>query len=642
MVLRESSFDSLMSFFASRQISNASPSEAENTNSLAPPAPVAQQDDSPRLITSYDGKIIYTNEAFATLSGQNITEDLYLNDLFYFNDHEGEISDGEYSVTIKETQAELSLQFSWVTDQNNQSYLVASAQNLSAGDKLLEQISNQIEQKHEQSDHTPFLELSFDACSITDLNGNFDTINKNFTGMLGYKIEDLSKKSLIDLLHPEYKTAFINGIKSLHQNEDIDAHISLDAYCIDADNKAKWIEWNHKKVGNQIYSTGRDLTPLKAYKDSLKRQEKKLSEAEAIGNIGQWEWPVGSESIIFSDQLYKIFGIKRDSFKPTLDNIMDMIHRNDSGRMMQVFQRAIIEQNNYDMDFCITRPDGKTRFIRCEGRCEIDSDDDVIALYGIMQDVTETTKKERDLRDAKDSVERAYAAKTQFLANMSHELRTPLNAIIGFSEMMERQLLGPIGTEKYLEYISGIRESGEHLLDLISDILDMSKIEAGKYDLCVEEFNITKVIRMAVHMMEGRTVDSELKLNIETDNEELKIIADRRAVMQMILNLLSNAVKFSHQGGIINISLKKGKENLSIIVKDHGIGIPANKLANIMMPFEQAETNYTREYEGTGLGLAITKELAEIHGGSLNLDSILGEGTTVTIKLPLKGAKKED
>ncbi len=291
------------------------------------------------------------------------------------------------------------------------------------------------------------------------------------------------------------------------------------------------------------------------------------------------------------------------------------------------------------MDFRIIRTDGETRFIRCEGRCEIDNNDEVIALYGIMQDVTESTRREIDLRDAKDSVERAYAAKTQFLANMSHELRTPLNAIIGFSEMMERQLLGPIGTEKYLEYIKGIRESGEHLLDLISDILDMSKIEAGKYELALEEFNIAKVIRMAIHMMEGRAVDKEIKINLDCKNENLKIVADRRAVMQMVLNLLSNAVKFSHRSGTVDITLKEGKDTLSITVKDQGIGIPANKLANITLPFEQAESHYSREYEGTGLGLSITKELSEIHGGNLSIESKLGAGTSVTIKLPYKAKK---
>src|SRR5690606_20182156 len=158
------------------------------------------------------------------------------------------------------------------------------------------------------------------------------------------------------------------------------------------------------------------------------------------------------EDIVFSDEIYNIFGVDKKTFVPTLDNVNAMLHRRDVGRLMQAFQRAIIEQNNYDMDFRIIRPDDEIRYIRCEGKCELDEDGDVIALFGIMQDMTERTLYERQLKEAKDSAERAYAAKTQFLANMSHELRTPLNAIIGFSEMMQRQLLGPIGTEKYIDY----------------------------------------------------------------------------------------------------------------------------------------------------------------------------------------------
>jgi len=257
-----------------------------------------------------------------------------------------------------------------------------------------------------------------------------------------------------------------------------------------------------------------------------------------------------------------------------------------------------------------------------------------------MQDVTDTMTREQDLLNAKESVERAYAAKTQFLANMSHELRTPLNAVIGFSEMMERQLLGPLGNDKYLEYISGIRKSGEHLLDLISDILDMSKIEAGKYDLHLEKFNLAKTARLAVHMIEGRAVNNRIKLDVQIDEEELPFIGDRRAIMQVILNLLSNSVKFSKDNGTVTLAIEKtNDEFVSIKVIDHGIGIPANKLVTITQPFEQVESYYTREYEGTGLGLSITKELVQLHEGSLDIQSRVNEGTSVSIILPIKTGK---
>jgi two-component system cell cycle sensor histidine kinase PleC len=219
---------------------------------------------------------------------------------------------------------------------------------------------------------------------------------------------------------------------------------------------------------------------------------------------------------------------------------------------------------------------------------------------------------------------------------MSHELRTPLNAVIGFSEMMEHQLLGPLGNDKYLEYVSGIRKSGEHLLSLISDILDMSKIEAGKYDLSLESFNLSKSARLAVHMIEGRALNENVKVIINLQSEDLNIVADRRAVMQVMLNLLSNAVKFSNKGGEVTLDVKQNNDYTYIEASDSGIGIPANKLASIMEPFEQAEGHLSREYEGTGLGLSITKELVEIHGGDINLISTVGVGTEVLVKLPNK------
>ena len=249
--------------------------------------------------------------------------------------------------------------------------------------------------------------------------------------------------------------------------------------------------------------------------------------------------------------------------------------------------------------------------------------------------MTERMLYERDLRKAKEQAEKAYASRTQFLANMSHELRTALNAIIGFSEMIERQLLGPIGTEKYLEYISGIRDSGGHLLDLISDILDMSKIEAGKYELALEEVSIVKVLQLTAHMMEGRAHESGVKITLNQDlDEELKIIADRRAVLQIMLNLVSNAVKFTPEGGHVEIAGYERDNYLSLKVIDNGIGIPAHKLATITKPFEQVSSSYARDHEGSGLGLAISKELAEMHGGTLFVESVVDEGTTVTVRLP--------
>ena len=382
------------------------------------------------------------------------------------------------------------------------------------------------------------------------------------------------------------------------------------------------------------------LQPLSEIAQALGRRERELSEAESIGHMGHWRWHVGAPDIVWSDGVYKIFGVARGAFSPTLQSVGAMLYRSDASRMLQVFQRAVLEKNDYDLDIRLRRPDGTTRHIRCEGRCEKDAEGEVIALYGIMQDITETIQTERQLRASKDAAERAYAAKSQFLANMSHELRTPLNAIIGFSEMMERQLLGPIGTDKYLDYIRGIRESGAHLLDLISDILDMSRIEAGKYDLSPEPLNPAKLVHLAAHMMEGRAQEGRIHLKVKTSEESLVLRADRRAVMQILLNLLSNACKFTPPEGSVELSCEKSGPLFLFCVRDTGCGIPPDKIHQVTKPFEQAGKNdgaYTKGHEGSGLGLAITRELAELHGGSIHIDSTPGKGTAVTIRLPCEG-----
>ena len=480
------------------------------------------------------------------------------------------------------------------------------------------------------------LEMSHDVMAVMTLDGSFQRMNAAFRDVTGLDDETAEGCTFIDLVHPDDRSPVRTTLQDLmyddaRQDFTIDFESRFIKHGTDV---VACLEWRLQRKGDLIYCVGKDITEIKLHEETLNRKEMMLGEAQAIGRMGHWRWQVGEDRIEWSDEIYRIFGVARDNFTPSMDSVNSLLHRRDLGRLMQAFQRAIIEKNNYDMDFRICMPDGSDRHIRCEGKCELDEDGDVIALFGIMQDITETTLYEQELREAKESAERAYSAKSQFLANMSHELRTPLNAIIGFSEMMQRQLLGPIGTEKYLDYITGIRESGEHLLDLISDILDMSKIEAGKYELDLEEFNVAKIMRLAVHMIEGRALDADVKVNINIPNEDMQIVADRRAVMQVFLNLLSNAVKFTEAGGTVTIEFFERETYLSIKVTDTGIGIPANKLQCIIRPFEQAASHYTREHEGTGLGLAITKDLIEMHAGSMHIASTVDVGTTVTVRLP--------
>jgi len=237
--------------------------------------------------------------------------------------------------------------------------------------------------------------------------------------------------------------------------------------------------------------------------------------------------------------------------------------------------------------------------------------------------------------EEKTRAEDANAAKSKFLANMSHELRTPLNAIIGFSEIMESAMFGPLGAEKYTEYSRDIRESGEYLLDVINDILDMSKIEAGGIRLAPEVVALEPVLADCLRVVSTRAGEKRLALNAYVE-PNIQLNADRRALKQIALNLLSNAVKFTPDGGAVTVRGRLIGGRVTIAICDNGIGIPKEALRKLGRPFEQVESQLTKRHQGSGLGLAIAKSLAEMHGGAMRIRSKLGHGTMVVVRLPLE------
>jgi signal transduction histidine kinase len=238
------------------------------------------------------------------------------------------------------------------------------------------------------------------------------------------------------------------------------------------------------------------------------------------------------------------------------------------------------------------------------------------------------------LLEEKERAELANRAKSEFLANMSHELRTPLNAIIGFAEVMAGEVMGPIGAPCYREYALDIRNSGTHLLEIISDILDLSKIEAGKVDMQESTVELPRVIASCLKLIGERAKMASIAIVSDLTLDLPPVRADERKLKQILINLLSNAVKFTPAGGLVTISARSSADGVTIAIADTGIGMSESDIPRALTPFTQVDDSLSRRFEGTGLGLPLSASLVQLHGGTLAIESAPGQGTTVTITLP--------
>jgi len=275
--------------------------------------------------------------------------------------------------------------------------------------------------------------------------------------------------------------------------------------------------------------------------------------------------------------------------------------------------------------------------MRCRPLDRADGDDvegerEVVAA---IRDVTERKTQEQAVETAREEAERANAAKSRFLATMSHELRTPLNAIIGFSEMLANEETMQLDAARRREYAMLIGESGQHLLSVVNGILDMSKIESGNFEITPEPFSPAPAIGTCCDLMALRAREAGIDLVCRIPSDLPDIVADQRAVKQILINLLSNAIKFTDRGGRVKIAAAAEGAAIAITVEDNGIGIGEEDLPRIGKPFYQARGSYDRRHDGTGLGLSIVKGLVALHGGEVVIRSRVGEGTRITVRLPL-------
>jgi PAS domain S-box-containing protein len=295
---------------------------------------------------------------------------------------------------------------------------------------------------------------------------------------------------------------------------------------------------------------------------------------------------------------------------------------------------AIAEHRRDSAEFQVTDTQGRSFWIEVRADTIQQLDDGRYRWVMIGRDVTERRRVVDELVYAKDAAEAANRAKGQFLANMSHELRTPLNAIIGFSELIDSSVESGGWKSGYREYLRDIIESGHSLLSLINAVLDLSKMEAGLLELHLDDVDLMEIAQLAWGLMSRAAQDAQVTVSVNVPKTPIHVMGDATKLKQVLLNLLSNAIKFTAPGGNATLSFESGDDTVCIVVSDTGCGITADELSRVTQPFVQADGSLSRRHSGSGLGLAIAKQVCELHGGRLEIASVVDQGTTVRITLP--------
>jgi len=492
------------------------------------------------------------------------------------------------------------------------------------------------------------LETVLDAIITIDEKGRIASFNPAAEKIFGYKAKEVIGKNVKILMPPPYKGKHDGYLKRYVTTNDpqMIGTIGRQATGRRKNGTEFPVELaisEHVQDGKRVF-TGilRDITKRKFAEDALRESEERYALTIKGINEGIWDWNLKTNHLFVSDRVEQIVGIGLTKKIKSTNNIVNNdfifseIHPDD----VAIYRQALASHLKGDApsfycEFRVTRKDKKQRWVRNRGRALFDDSGRAYRMTGSVTDVTIRKTAEQKMFEAKEIAEIASRTKTEFLANVSHELRTPLNAIIGFSDLMKTEIFGPMGHAKYSDYSHAINESGQHLLSIINDILDVSQVEVGELDFDLEKVLLEPVFESCIRLIHERAEKAGLRLKTKINAGLPALKADPRRLKQILLNLLSNAIKFTPKGGMVSLKAYQTKAGTMVLsVSDTGIGMKAADIPKVMTPFVQVDSKLSRQYEGTGLGLPLTRELVHLHGATIKIRSKPRKGTTVSVYFP--------
>ena len=477
-------------------------------------------------------------------------------------------------------------------------------------------------------------------------DGLLTFVNEAFCRFHGKTSQELIGTNFFQTLSEEDAAVPLSYINSLPPDEPV---VSFDHRLHAPDRQVVWHQYRVRRLFEEAGGTRefqaviQDITTGKQSEQALRASEEKYR--SLIDHIPDVVWTADANRnlIYISGNAVKVLGYTAEEFLGG-QLWLNRIHPEDAARVEQAYQKLFSEGEKFDVEYRICRKDGE--WIWLHNRALVTRPrDGILCADGIFLDVTRRRQTEAAIQHTKDAAEAANLAKSQFLANMSHELRTPLNAIIGFSEILADKTFGELN-DRQLKYSHNILNSGRHLLQLINDILDLAKVEAGRVELMCHTFSVAKALTEVQTIVKTLANKKHITLDFFSPPNLPSLFADEAKFKQIMFNLLSNAIKFTPDGGRVLVTAalqlaSDGAAALQIAVADTGIGIKVSDQERVFKEFEQVDSSYGRQQQGTGLGLALTKRLVEMHGGNIWVESegVEGRGSTFTFLLPLPRAE---